>query len=62
MSSRLLAQIKVEDAILYREVHAKMESEAAKPKHLARTLSYVQRAVDATRSNDQEVRCASSLT
>ncbi len=49
-------QIKVEEAILQREVHEKMEAEAAKPRHLARTLSYVQRAVDATRSNDQEVR------
>ena len=32
-----------------------MEQETAKPRHLARSLSYVQRAVDATRSNDMEV-------
>lgn len=40
---------------MQREIHARMEQETAKPRHLARSLSYVQRAVDATRSNDMEV-------
>ena len=48
-------QIKVEEGIVQREIHARMEQETAKPRHLARSLSYVQRAVDATRSNDMEV-------
>lgn len=48
-------QIKVEEGVVQREIHARMEQETAKPKHLARSLSYVQRAVDATRSNDMEV-------
>lgn len=45
----------MEEGIVQREIHARMEQETAKPRHLARSLSYVQRAVDATRSNDMEV-------
>lgn len=46
----------MEEGIVQREIHARMEAETSKPRHLARSLSYVQRAVDATRSNDMEVR------
>mmetsp|Transcript_3540 Transcript_3540/g.10271 ORF Transcript_3540/g.10271 Transcript_3540/m.10271 type:complete len:1007 (-) Transcript_3540:744-3764(-) len=47
-------QIKVEEGIQQREVHTKMMEEGGKPRHLSRTLSTVQRAVDAQRANAME--------
>lgn len=45
------AQIKVEEGIQQREVHAKMMEEGRKEGHLSRTLSTVKLAVDAQRAD-----------